>query len=121
MTRALAIALALALCLVSVTAFAYDRPCAEDVAKFCPTAKGGGARLECLKAHESEVSPACKARLAKGKEQVSELRAKCGDDAKKICPGMEGGAKLMKCLHVNEEKLSPACKEIMHAKYPPKK
>jgi hypothetical protein len=43
-----------------------DGPCKADKEKFCADVKKGKGRIkECLKAHENELSPACKAKLEK--------------------------------------------------------
>ncbi len=39
--------------------------CREEVAKFCPDAKGPKQELACLKAHKKELSPRCKRRVLK--------------------------------------------------------
>lgn len=38
-----------------------ERPCMADAARLCPDVQpGGGAQIQCLKAHKEELSPACK-------------------------------------------------------------
>ncbi len=43
--------------------------CQDDALKLCKDVKPGGGRiLKCLKEHESELSPACKEKLPKGRK-----------------------------------------------------
>jgi hypothetical protein len=59
--------LCLALWIGNALAAEGGRPCADDVAKFCKDVKPGGAGLsKCLKEHESELSPECKASITEG-------------------------------------------------------
>ena len=58
--------------LVSV-AQAQDKPCMADAARLCSDVEpGGGAQLACLKAHKSELSPACKKNVMKMKAKQME-------------------------------------------------
>ena len=97
-------------------------PCAADVQKFCANVQPGGGRiLECLKSHEAELSPACKARGEQGKARRPErkeareaVQAACKDDIAKLCSGVEqGGGKVMRCLHDNKDKVSATCKSTI--------
>ena len=43
-----------------------ERPCMADAARLCKDVEpGGGAQIACLKAHKSELSPACKKNVMK--------------------------------------------------------
>ncbi len=43
-------------------------PCADDAAKFCKDVQpGDGHIMKCMKEHENELSPECKARMEKGR------------------------------------------------------
>ena len=97
-------------------------PCAADVQKFCASVQPGGGRImECLKAHEADLSPACKARDEKGKERREErkeameaIHAACKDDVAKLCGSVEqGGGRVMRCLHDNKDKVSATCKSTI--------
>ncbi len=47
---------------------AQERPCMADAARLCPDVEpGGGAQLQCLKAHKEELSPACKKKVMQAK------------------------------------------------------
>ncbi|MBA4389965.1 MAG: hypothetical protein C0399_03405 [Syntrophus sp. (in: bacteria)] len=44
--------------------------CKADVDKFCKDVKpGAGRMIKCLKAHEAELNPACKADITKSRKQ----------------------------------------------------
>ena len=64
---------------LGANAYAEERPCMADAARLCPNIEpGGGAQMECLKAHKDELSPACKKKMMQTKikheEQKQELR-----------------------------------------------
>jgi hypothetical protein len=43
---------------------AQEKPCMADAARLCPNVEpGGGAQMQCLKAHRDELSPACKKKV----------------------------------------------------------
>jgi hypothetical protein len=47
-----------------------ERPCKADREKFCANVKKGKDRIKnCLKAHENELTPACKAKLEKHQDK----------------------------------------------------
>jgi hypothetical protein len=49
-------------------AYAQDKPCMADAARLCPNVEpGGGAQMQCLKAHKEELSPACKKKVLQAK------------------------------------------------------
>ena len=97
-------------------------PCSADVQKFCASVQPGGGRImECLKAHEADLSPACKARDEKGQERREErkeameaIHAACKDDVAKLCGGVTpGGGNVMRCLRDNKDKVSATCKSTI--------
>jgi len=50
-----------------------EKPCMADAARLCKGIEpGGGAQMECLKAHRDELSPACKQKVMKAKIQKME-------------------------------------------------
>jgi hypothetical protein len=82
--------------------------CKADADKLCKdVTPGGGAILECLKKHQSEVSPKCANNL-KALKQVSNA---CEPDVEKFCwdtPIGKGG--IAGCLKKHAADLSPDCK-----------
>jgi len=52
---------------------AEERPCMADAARLCPDVEpGGGAQMECLKAHKEQLSPGCKKKVLQTKIKQSE-------------------------------------------------
>jgi len=105
--------------------FAADRnACSEDIAKFCPDVKlsDRGAVIDCLEAHENELSDACKAleeRMGGGRTESREITRQqkavlqaCKDDAVKFCKDVNpAGGGILGCLNAHENELSAACSE----------
>lgn len=86
-------------------------PCMGEAEKYCPGKyPGTKAYSACMKAHESQLSPAC---VAFGKKRAHEGPAKmgaCGADAEKLCPeDGPGSPKFMGCMMDHYADLSPAC------------
>ena len=93
-------------------AFAQEKPCAGDVAKFCGNVKQGEGRIAaCLRQNAAQLSPACQAHLAQVKEAVKEAHQACEDDIMMYCAGVKpGGGRIMECLKANKSHLSFKCK-----------
>jgi len=97
---------ALALGLAAASTFAADaagpQACRADAKKVCAgTQPGGGRVLACLKEHEAELSPDCKAALPTLQQCAHELQSACGDS------GRRG---LRECVRKNADKISPECR-----------
>jgi len=119
--------LAVALALVGfVMASAYDalaadeNPCKADLERLCGNVKPGEGRIQaCLKAHEDEISPGCKAfvETKKGeiRAKIEQMSEACKGDAEKLCPGVKPGeGRILKCLLQHKEALSAECRNSMH-------
>lgn len=52
---------------------AQEKPCMADAARLCSSVEpGGGAQIQCLKAHKDELSPACKKKVMQMKVKQME-------------------------------------------------
>ena len=93
--------------------------CKEDVEKFCrDVKKGHGAIVQCLRAHEADLSEACKSARAEMNEQIKQRReeivAACKDDAAKVCADVKPGrGAIAHCLRDHSGQLSEGCKNAM--------
>ncbi len=88
-----------------------EGPCAGDVKKFCGDVKPGqGAIAKCMKAHEAELSPACREASKARAEKAERVREECRADAEKFCKGIApGGGRILSCLKSRQQELQPAC------------
>jgi len=88
-----------------------EGPCAADVKKFCGDVKPGqGAIVKCMKAHEAELSPACRETSKARAEKAERVREECRADAEKFCKGIApGGGRILSCLKNRQQELQPAC------------
>jgi len=90
-------------------------PCQDDMHKHCSQVEPGHGRMSlCLRRHEADLSPSCKARIDKIFEHVMEGREACGADAEKLCADVHGGHKpMIACLKRHRDELSASCKAEM--------
>ncbi len=88
-----------------------EGPCAGGVKKFCGDVKRGqGAIAKCMKAHEAELSSACREASKARAEKAERVREECRADAEKFCKGIApGGGRILSCLKSREPELQPAC------------
>jgi hypothetical protein len=109
------ILIACALVVQASSAAMADRPCRADIQKFCADVKPGGGRVAaCLKKHDAELSPACKARGQEVRERVREAHEACQHDVAKFCNGVKPGeGRIHACLGSHDKDLSGACKAAM--------
>jgi Golgi apparatus protein 1 len=87
-------------------------PCGRDAERLCKDVQPGEGRIvRCMKAHEAELSPSCKQRIATFREEVHAALEACNADVEKFCGGMERGeGHVHACLMQHEAELSPGCK-----------
>jgi hypothetical protein len=93
-------------------AFAQGRACADDVARFCTSVKDKPAQaMQCLKAHQSDLSADCRSRLQATEAQMKEVSKACHNDVQRFCEDVApGDGRLAQCLKQRESELSTACK-----------
>lgn len=89
--------------------FAEDA-CAPDRARLCQDARGPGVKMQCMQAHEAELSDACRAQRGMVRQVAMETRSDCRADASRLCQGVQpGGGRIRACLSAHATELSPAC------------
>jgi len=88
-----------------------EGPCAADVKKFCGDVQPRqGGIAKCMKAHEAELSPACRESSKARAEKAERVREECRPDAEKFCKGIApGGGRIRSCLRARQAELDPAC------------
>jgi hypothetical protein len=92
--------------------------CKADEEKFCKDVKQGQGRIvRCMKAHENELSQACKEQIAEEREKEQEFVRSCRADDTKFCKDVKrGGGRIINCLKQHEAELSQACKTYFQKK-----
>jgi len=90
-----------------------DRPCRDDLRRFCSEVEPGHDRpTECLRAHWSELSDRCRD-AQRPRASAGELKG-CEADRQRFCHGVRlGGGRVKDCLaaHVNE--VSAECRAMI--------
>ena len=115
-TLKLVLVLAVIFCFMSTLSFAQDinrkGACRADIEKFCKDVKPGHGQIaQCMKQHETELSPACEEHINAGKEKARDFVKACKPDVEKFCKDVTPGkGKIYRCLKSNEAQLSPECK-----------
>jgi hypothetical protein len=104
-----------------------ENPCSADIAKFCKdVGPGRTGLLECLEAHETQLSEACRnyegklsgTRRESREEIMQQLRIRqaCEADIAKLCQDVKPGVfGIATCLKVHKDELSPSCVEALKA------
>lgn len=89
--------------------------CSKDLAIFCRDVKpGGGALSKRLKAHESELSPACRADLAQTQQRQKHRHLACQADVDKFCKSIQpGDGRILDRLKSHQTEVSAPCREEM--------
>ena len=85
--------------------------CADDIEKYCKEIKPGGGRLlNCLKAHEKDLSASCCAKIGELQGIITECEQACSGDIARFCKEVQpGGGRILKCLQGHDKELSPSC------------
>ncbi len=88
-----------------------EGPCAADAKKFCGDVQPGqGGIAKCMKAHDAELSPACRERMKARAEKAERVREECKPDVEEFCQGIApGGGRIRSCLRARQADLNPAC------------
>lgn len=84
------------------------KACRADFSKLCSGVKlGGGRAAECLKQHETDLAPDCKAAMVG--------LGDCGQEIKKICGTTAGAGGLRECLKTHASEFSASCRAALPA------
>lgn len=100
-------------------------PCKADKERLCKDVEPGEGRiLECVKAHEAELSEKCKAMSGRMKEKLEKMRAMkgkaeaCKADKEKFCKDVQPGeGRIVECLKAHEAELSEGCRSAKGPKH----
>jgi hypothetical protein len=87
--------------------------CRADYQKFCNGVQPGQGRItDCMRRHESELSPECRDALEAIREKTRDFIRACSADRDTFCKGVRPGrGRIVGCLKDNDSKLSPECRE----------
>ena len=85
--------------------------CADDIEKYCKEIRPGGGRLlNCLKAHEAELSVSCRGKIGELQGIIRDCEQACSGDIAQFCKEVQpGGGRIIKCLREHNKELSPSC------------
>ena len=94
-----------------------QQACAPDIQAYCAGVQQGEGRIaQCLRAHQSQLSPACQQGMAKAATLMKDVVQACEDDVHQFCTGAAPGT-TKECLQANFRQLSFGCKrELFEAK-----
>lgn len=89
-------------------------PCVEDARKLCAGKSAVGGHLqECLKQHQNELTPSCKAQYGAKvdtvKNAAGNVKDSCGGEVQKWCKGVSPMG-LQQCIKDNSKNLSEGCR-----------
>lgn len=89
-----------------------DRPCKDDVAKYCGDVEPGEGRIaRCIAKNKDKFSPECRAAMTKARQDVEAIFVSCYEDQKKYCADIEPGqGRVMRCMREHREQLSDKCR-----------
>lgn len=95
-----------------------QRPCKADFEKFCSNVpKGEGRRIKCFKEHETELSPACQAKMKNMQDKLESFKNDCQPDIQKFCSNVPSKHwEKMKCLKEHSSEISSACQNHLNWK-----
>lgn len=88
-----------------------EEKCKDDELKICPYAvETKGNRIECLKARQKELSPACSKWVDRHHEVFKAREKACAEDYKKMCSKHHDYLDKESCLEKNMASLAGDCK-----------
>jgi hypothetical protein len=102
---------------VALAQGAAAQACNGDIQSSCADVPhGDGKIVQCLRAHQEQLSPGCKADMQRAAELMKEVVRAREDDVHRDCAGAAPGT-TRECLRTNLGELSFGCKrELFEAK-----
>ena len=102
------------------SARAQDLPCTEEIRTFCADVQPGGGRiLQCLKANEAKLPPACVRRIDDLRAAFSgPVGAACRDDWAALCYHPKASTDrqaMLQCLQANRANVSAVCQKALQS------
>ena len=102
------------------SARAQELPCTEEIRTFCANVQPGGGRIvQCLKANEAKLSPACVRRIDDLRAAVSgPVGAACRDDWAALCYHPKASTDrqaMLQCLQANRAQVSAGCQKALQS------
>jgi hypothetical protein len=101
--------------LLAVPAFAQERPCFNDIEKFCKGLPAGdGRQRQCLKQHETELSIECQRYRDDIQKALAVAVSGCQSEIKALCKGVaKGRRRMVQCLRQHQSQLGATCKKSL--------
>ena len=95
--------------------------CSKEINTFCKDVPMGEHRvMNCLTAHENQLSDGCHAAIAKGKSTIDAalgdanfFGAKCGPDMKLLCSELKSGETPLSCLIEHNTNITMRCYQAL--------
>src|SRR5262249_10472814 len=125
MSRVVLMPLLLFLAVRAPASAAGANACRDDVARLCGGVTPGEGRIrDCLRAHATEISPACRGWAASGRRAAQRSaeggldarRTACRGDIDRFCSGIPaGGGRRRRCLKDRAGELSDGCRAALDA------
>lgn len=95
----------------SPTPAEQNRPCAEDMKKYCSSVSPGGGRLlQCYEQQKKNMSAECVAWAESLKKNAVEVKAACKAETDMSCNSEKGDPfAMLNCIQANYTRLSQKC------------
>lgn len=113
-----AVAFGLLFGMLPTSARAQDLPCTDEIRTFCADVQPGGGRIiQCLKANEAKLPPACVRRIDDLRAAFSgPVGAACRDDWAALCYHPKASTDrqaMLQCLQANQAQVSVGCQKAL--------
>lgn len=97
--------------ITTTTAYA-NRPCNEDIAKYCGDVQPGEVRIaRCISENKDNLSVECREAITQVRQDAEAIFVSCHEDQNKFCADVEPGqGRIMRCMREHREQLSDQCR-----------